>query len=467
MKVGPFPFLKFKLMFANKKANPPMRALRLLPATLCLLPIFLMGCESLGLKETPTPKLAGERIDVTIQPTLLKVNPAAGKVAFALPLPEALPNWAQSGANSSHTPGHVALPATVKRAWSANIGGGFARGKALLNPPVVHSGRLFFSNTKGEVTALNAQTGKELWQISLPLAGESAANLAGGMAVSGNLVFITTGSGQVFALTADKGEQVWETPLNVPLRAAPTTAGESVYVLSHDNRLFALSALNGALQWTHSGIEEVLAPMKAASVAVVNGAIVVPYTSGEIYVLRAADGRYLWHETLTSPFSGQDPATTMAAIAAPPVVADGIIYAVGLNGGLSAYGLVDGQRYWRTDLTSSQLPIVAGAHIFVLTDKGELVALNRQDGLVRWVSNLNAGLPEAGDGKRLWVGPLLAGGRLIVASNDGYAVSVNPQSGAKLAATEIDEGVSVPPIVAGGMLYFLTDAGRLIAFGGK
>jgi outer membrane protein assembly factor BamB len=156
---------------------------------------------------------------------------------------------------------------------------------------------------------------------------------------------------------------------------------------------------------------------------------------------------------------------TLAAIAAPPVVADGIIYAVGLNGGLSAYGLVDGQRYWRTDLTTSQLPIVAGAHLFVLTDEGELTALNRQDGLVRWVTNLNQGLPEKD--KRLWVGPLLAGGRLVVASNDGYALSVNPESGARLAATEIDEGVSVPPVIADGVLYFLTDAGRLVAFHGK
>ncbi len=442
-----------------------MRARLLFPVSLFLLPLLVVGCESLGLNETPKPKLAGERIDVTIQPTLLKVNPAAARVAFALPIPETMENWAQVGANSAHVPGHVALPASVVRAWSAKVGGGFGRGKALLNAPVVHSGRVFMVNTAGEVTALNVGNGKQLWQVSLPLEGETAANLAGGLAVSGNLLFVTTGSGQVFALTADQGEQVWMTPLNVPLRAAPATFGESVYVLSHDNRLFALSALNGALQWTHSGIEEVLAPMAAASPAVANGAIVVPYTSGEIYVLRAADGRYLWHETLTSPFSGQDPAMTLAAIAAPPVVADGIIYAVGLNGGLSAYGLVDGQRYWRTDLTSSQLPIVAGAHIFVLTDKGELVALNRQEGLVRWVANLNSGLPEAD--KRLWVGPLLAGGRLIVASNDGYAISVNPETGAKVAATEIDEGVSVPPVVAGGTLYFLTDSGRLVAFRGK
>jgi outer membrane protein assembly factor BamB len=283
------------------------------------------------------------------------------------------------------------------------------------------------------------------------------------VAVSGNIVFATTGTGQVFALTANAGKKVWDVNLNVPLRAAPTVEGEVVYVTSHDNRIFALSALNGALIWTHSGIEEKLSLLAGSSPAVANGAVAVPYSSGEVYVLRASDGRYVWHDTLTSPFSGQDPEMTISAIAAPPVIADGLLYVVGMNGGLSAYGLVNGQRYWRADLTTSQLPVVAGMSIFVLTDNGELVAMNRRDGAIRWVAEVAKGLPEA-ESKRLWVGPVLAGGRLIVASSDGYAVSVDPASGKQLAATELDDGVTLPPVVANGVLYFLTDGGRVIAF---
>jgi hypothetical protein len=60
------------------------------------------------------------------------------------------------------------------------------------------------------------------------------------------------------------------------------------------------------------------------------------------------------------------------------VVADGIVYTVGLNGGVAAYGLMNGQRFWKTPINSSQMPWVAGYQLFVLTDKGELACLNRR-----------------------------------------------------------------------------------------
>ena len=82
------------------------------------------------------------------------------------------------------------------------------------------------------------------------------------------------------------------------------------------------------------------------------------------------------------------------------------------------------------------------------------------------MNNLNADMPEQ-DGTRTWAGPVLAGGRLITVSSYGLAVSVDPQTGKRIAATDLDEPVSLAPIVAGGSLYFLTDGGRLIAFRGE
>lgn len=421
--------------------------------------LLLASCAD---SKTP-PKLQGPRIDVTLQPTLLQANPAARLEEMQLPPAVAEENWGQTGGNGAHAVGQVELPEKVVRAWSYRLGGGAARGAAQVNAPVVHSGRVFAVNTKGQVVALDAKKGKELWTAKLPLKEKEQATLGGGLAVLGNLLFVTTGDGQVFALTANAGKQVWSTDLAVPLRAAPAVEGEKLYVISHDNRLFVLNALNGALMWTHSGMEESLSLLAGTAPAVGNGVVAAPYSSGEVYVMRASDGRYIWHDTLASPFSGQDPESTVSAIAAPPVIADGLLYVVGVNGGLSAYAIATGQRFWKADITTSQLPVVAGTQIFVLTDKGELASLNRKDGAVRWVADVNAELPRQNE-RRYWSGPVYAGGRLVAASSDGFAVSVNPADGKRLAATELGDPVAVSPIVADGGLYFLTDDGRLICF---
>ncbi len=423
--------------------------------------MVLAGCGVW--KDEAAAPLQGERIDVTLQPTLLQASPMADREPFDIPAPEVMENWGMRGGNAAHLPGHVALPAQVKRAWTYKLGGKMGRGAALLNPPIVHSGRLFAVNTEGDITALDARTGKRLWEARLPFKEGDKARVTGGLAVLGNLLFATTGDGQVFALTATSGKQAWKTDLAVPLRAAPTVEGERVIVTSHDNRTFTLNALDGTLVWTHSGMDERLSLLASPAPAVANGAVAVPYSSGEIYVLRASDGRYIWHDSLTSSFSGQDPESTVSAIAAPPVIADGLVYVVGLNGGLSAYGLANGQRFWRIDVLTSQMPIVAGMQMFALTEKGEMLAINRRDGSVRWVSDLSVGLPAA-ETARYWSGPVLAGGRLMATSSDGYAVSIKPESGEKIAQTNLDEPVTLPPIVADGGLYFLTDSGRIIAF---
>ena len=422
----------------------------------------LTGCFSMTAKTTPV--LEGERLNITFQPSGLTANPAAQAEELVLPEAVVNPYWGQVGGVPSHAAGQLALPAKVVRAWSSSIGTGASRGAALLNPPVVHAGRVFGLDTQGHITALDIQNGKQLWRATLEVKEEELAKLSGGIAVTGDLLFATTGSGQIFCLQASTGKQVWEIDLGVPLRAAPTVDGDRVFVTSHDSRVFALSALDGKLQWTHSGLEETLGSLRAAPSASANGVVAVPYSSGELYILRATDGRYLWHDALSTAFTGQDPAATLTSIASPPVIADGIVYAGGLGGGLSAYGLAGGQRFWKTDITTSQPFVVASSALFVLTDKGELAALNRRDGLIRWVTNVAKDLPA---NNRNWSGPIFAGGRLIVASTDGYAVSINPTTGERLAATELGEPVSLSPIVADNMLFFLTDKGRIIAFKGQ
>jgi outer membrane protein assembly factor BamB len=429
---------------------------------------FMVAISALGLaacSEKAPPKLAGDRIDITAGPTLLQPDPTAGEVAFDLPAPTAQENWAQTGGNAAHAMGNIELPQGVVRAWTYRMGGGTGPGKALLGTPVVHSGRLFAMNTDRDVVAVNAVTGKKIWSITLPSHKKKEDALTGGLAVLGNLLFITTGEGKVYALTASTGKQVWMSDLAVPIRVAPTAEGERVFVISHDNRLFALNALDGSLAWTHSGMEETLSLLGGASPAVGNGMIAVPYSSGEIYLLRSTDGRYIWHDTLTSPFTGQDPDSMLSSIAAAPVMADGLLYVVGLNGGLSSYGLVNGQRFWRVGMVSSQAPVVAGAQMFMVTDRGELVALNRKDGAIRWVRDLNDEAQKLGNDKsRYWSGPVLAGSRLVVVNNKGLALSLDPQSGKRVAATDLDEPVSLPPVVANDGLYFLTDSAKIIAF---
>jgi outer membrane protein assembly factor BamB len=63
-----------------------------------------------------------------------------------------------------------------------------------------------------------------------------------------------------------------------------------------------------------------------------------------------------------------------------------------------------------------------------------------------------------------YVGPVLAGDRLILAGSNGALINVNPTDGSFQSQIDLKDGVSFQPVVANNTLYLLTDSGRLIAY---
>ena len=63
-----------------------------------------------------------------------------------------------------------------------------------------------------------------------------------------------------------------------------------------------------------------------------------------------------------------------------------------------------------------------------------------------------------------WFGPVLASDRLWVTGSTGRLAWLDPQTGAVDGEIKLDDPVFLPPVVADGTIYVLTDRGRLLAF---
>ncbi len=425
--------------------------------SLCVLALSACGGDK-------KPPLKGERIDVLVSSSQLVPDTDLYDVPLLLPEEIPLKTWAQVGGFSHHRPTHVALPKNVDEAWRERIGCGMAKTGLILNPPVVYADSVYAMNSCGEVVALDAKTGDRLWREKLKIDERELESFSGGLAVDGQTVYVTTGSGEVFALNAKTGDKVWKENLGMPLRASPAIQGEHLFVVSHNNRLFALDKKTGQTAWLHSGLEEALALMGGAPPAVDEQVAIVPYSSGEIYALNASNGRYLWHNALSSDNSF-DPLANLVDIEGTPVIASGMVHVVNNNGWLSVFDLKTGRRFWERRLSAVQMPWVAGNAIFIVTSDNKLVNVHRIDGRVRWVRELTTLVPEdARDDVNFWSGPLFAGGRLIVVSNNGYAVSVDPKSGKPSRISNLKDQISLAPIAANGTLYFMSDDAEIIAY---
>lgn len=426
---------------------------------LALTVLALAGCASAEKKVLEGPREA----ILTQRTAALDIDPTTAEIEVRLPEPENTTEWTQVGGYADHAPLHTSLKDRVVQVWSRSVGAGKGSEERLLNPPVVGSGKIFTLTTDNDLVALDAQSGKKAWNVEIADDVEDPVGLTGGLAVVGGTVFVTTGWGEVFAYGAQKGDLLWRVSVGAPVRAAPTVAAGRVYVVSNDNRLSVLSAVDGSLLWTHNGIEESIGILGGASPAVASNTVVVPYSSGEIYALNATDGTYLWNESLSNRVSG-DPYSALVDVEASPVVVGDVIYAVNHNGQMTTFNLESGRRLWERQLSSTAMPWVAGNMVFLMTDDNQLVALHRLDGKVRWLLDFGTRAIDDAEEAATWTGPVLAGDRLLVVSSEGYVASVSPYTGKRLNLIKIEGGLSVPPVVAGDTVYFLTDDGDLVAF---
>ena len=131
---------------------------------------------------------------------------------------------------------------------------------------------------------------------------------------------------------------------------------------------------------------------------------------------------------------------------------------------MAAYELVTGQRIWELNISGISTPAVAGEWVFVLTSDAKLMAVSRGSGRIRWISELPGfrNMEKKKDPIR-WTGPVLAGGRLIVANSEGQVASVAVADGAITPMATMKSAITLPPIVAGGTLYILDESGQITA----
>ncbi len=443
---------------------------------------FALGaCESMGLGDTSIPGLSsvtgvfdkkqeplpGRRISVLKADEKGAISGAEAPGPIVLPPPVANASWSQPGGVATNAPGHLVVGETLRTIWTASAGEGSSKRMRLTAIPIVYDNKIFTMDAEGNIRALSAANGQTLWTVPT-IPGTKArfdylhpfnsnnmerAGFGGGLAADGGKLFAATGYGTVVALDANSGKPVWTKKLEIPIREAPTAAEGRVFVVNSESELYCFNATDGSMLWTQKGLPENAAVLTSASPAVAGNLVFVPFPSGEITAIDIRSGQPKWTETLAR--GNINNSATAIGEAARPVVDHDAVFAMSLGGQLIATSREKGERLWTREIRGSQSPWVAGDTVFAVDTTGKLVALNRKDGKARWVTAL------PGDAR--WSGPVLAGGRLWLASAKGLLVGVDAVTGSIATQTDIGTPVLITPVVAEGRLYVMTDKAKLIA----
>jgi outer membrane protein assembly factor BamB len=347
-----------------------------------------------------------------------------------------------------------------------SIGQGDTRGHRLTAQPVVSGGRIFALDSQARLTALST-SGATLWSADLSPSRDRAEEASGGgLAVADGRLYATLGFGELVALDPGTGRELWRQDLGAIATGAPTALGGRVHVSGRDGVGWAIDGATGRILWTVRSTSDQLGVMSGAAPAATAQTVVFPFISGELVAAEAQRGSVLWTAYLLGERAGRSYAR-VTDITGDPVIIGGRGYAGNHSGETSAIELGTGQTIWSAPHGAMGPVSVAGGSVFLVSDQNDLIRLDAANGATIWTERLPLFVdqrPRRREAIFAHYGPLLAGGRLIVASSDGQLRFFDPATGALLRSMPLRAGAAVEPVVAGGTLYVLTSDGTLSAF---
>lgn len=439
---------------------------------------FLTSFGLLAACSTPEVILQGEREDLrSPNPQTLGTDAAASAIASRdasaqqdgarpITLPRAVnhANWTHLGGSPSHQVQHAALSARPQLVWSASIGEGNDRKHRITADPVVADGRIFTLDSRAQVVATST-SGATLWARDLTPASDSSNDASGGgLAYAGGTVFVSSGFGVVSALDAATGKVKWQQRMDAPGSGAPAAVGGLVYVISRDNTAWVMDAATGKVKWRLTGTPSQSGVVGASSPAVTDRLVLLPFASGEIVAALRKGGTRTWSSIVAGERVGRAYAQ-VSDITGEPVVKNGVIY-TGNSAGRTVALNLSGERLWTAKEGATSPVWVSGGSVFLVSDENEIVRLDAQTGQRIWGTQLPYFTKQRARRYReiyANLGPVLAGGKLWVASSDGIMRGYNPVDGSLVVQTALPGGAATRPVVVNGTAYVVARNGKLLA----
>lgn len=252
--------------------------------------------------------------------------------------------------------------------------------------PTVAGGRVFVIDVDNQMIAFNADTGEQDWTyrgISEP----ARVMRAPSPAVTADTVIAPFSSGEVVALRASNGQQLWQQVLSRTSRTSalseirdiagrPVVSRGVVYAISHSGVLSAMDIRSGQPKW-QLPIAGVNAPLPVGDV------VYVVSKDGELTVVNRDTGQVYWTKNLNEGRVRQEGGLlgffdrTVRPEWSGPIMASNRLVLVNSDGEVVGLNPKTGavETTIRLGAATYVAPAAYNGALYVLTDKGQLVSI--------------------------------------------------------------------------------------------
>ncbi|MGH8104817.1 MAG: outer membrane protein assembly factor BamB [Arenimonas sp.] len=393
-------------------------------------------------------------------------------IAFTLNGCSTIKGWfGGSSKNAASEPAELKKMANsiaVKRLWSTSVGDG--EGKLWLRQkPALDGNKVLVVDDNGRVSALDASTGKTLWEtkaLEMKSSGSRLlfwksrsleTGLTSSVGVGGGLAVVGGRNGEVVALDSETGAKKWSAKITSEVISAPLVADERVIVRGSDGRVFGFDIADGTRKWVFDRALPTLSIRGNGTPVKGNGVAYIGYEDGTVVMLRIVDGLQGWEQSVADP-DGRTELDRTADIDGEIQVGGEAVFATSFHGQSMALSLNNGRPMWTRDI-GSYVGLAMNENLVIVSDKqGVVHGINRTDGSGVW--------RQEDLQRRMLTTPVIQGNYAVVGDLDGYLHWMKLENGELVARVRVQNAFlrGTPVISDAGVLYALTTEGELAAY---
>jgi outer membrane protein assembly factor BamB len=241
--------------------------------------------------------------------------------------------------------------------------------------PSVFGGRVFVVDVNDELLAFDAATGASDWTYQA-LTEPARILAASSPAVANDTVVASFASGELVALRAENGNELWNESLSRTTRTnalseirdiagRPVIYKDDVYAVSHADVFAATDLRTGTARWTLP-VSAITTPWPVGDV------VFVVDQTGQVICASRESGQLYWIRDLNAGLKKKQRAYWSSPILADNrlIVASSTGVAVAIN---PKTGVVESRLKLGTDALIG--PIAAGGMVYIASDGGQLIAI--------------------------------------------------------------------------------------------
>ena len=368
-------------------------------------------------------------------------------------------SWRMSSLNQQNFLGNIYLSGIDNIFLKKKIGKNKFPISKIISSPLVFENNIIFSDNNGTIFNIN-QNGEINWKKNIykKIYKKVYKNLV--FSIYQNNIYVADNIGFIYSIGLNNGKLVWIKNHGIPIKSNIKIYKNKIFLINQDNRILCFNTKNGSKIWDIRSVPSFIKLQNFLSSAISKqGDVIAINSSGDLFKVNANNGKIDWSlNTLESTLAH---ATDFFKSSEIVIIDDNIIFSS--KSSIFSYNLNTGYTNWKQEVSSIGAPIIDGKNIFILTDNGYFVIIDKDTGIIISSTNILKILKKKKQETKI-TGFIMGSGKIYSVTSNGYLIVSSPVSGKVEYFKKIGDPVTSAPIINNGKLYILTKNSRIYGF---